>query len=222
MAVIKYVSPEKLEYFKTKQDAQNDDEFAQKTSVPTKTSDLSNDSGYQTQTQVSALISQAIASVMTYKGVKATTAELPQSGNKVGDVWHVSEDESEWAWNGTEWEQLGPRITVTWDSVTGKPSAFTPATHTHVMNDVVDMPSWSKQPSKPTYTYSEVGAASSTHSHAAFRGATSGASGAAGFVPAPSSGNTGSFLRSDGTWADVPAQDTFVEMSDEEIDALFK
>lgn len=221
MSIINYVSPEKLEYFKQKQDAQNDEEFAKKEAVPTDVGDLENSVGYQTQSQVSQLIAQAIASVMTYKGVKQTKAELPSSGNKVGDVWHVNADGSEWAWSGSEWEELGGTVDVSWASITGKPGTFPPSSHTHTMADVTDMPDWAKQPSKPTYTYSEVGAASANHTHGAFKGATSAAGGASGFVPAPSSGNTGSYLRSDGTWAQIPAQDTFVEMTKEEIDALF-
>lgn len=45
-----------------------------------------------------------------------------------------------------------------------------------------------------------------------FRGATSGAAGGSGLVPAPATGKTQSLLRSDGTWAE--------EMTDEEVDAI--
>lgn len=63
--------------------------------------------GYQTASQVQTAISSAITTVMDYKGTKATVAQLPSSGNKQGDVWHVTEDDGEYAWNGTEWEELG-------------------------------------------------------------------------------------------------------------------
>ena len=46
--------------------------------VPTKTSHLTNDSGF--------LTSSDIAKVMTYKGNKATVSELPSTGNAEGDV----------------------------------------------------------------------------------------------------------------------------------------
>lgn len=49
-----------------------------------------------------------ITTVMRYKGVKATVAELPSTGNTVGDVWHISAaSQGEYAWDGTEWQELG-------------------------------------------------------------------------------------------------------------------
>lgn len=53
-----------------------------------------------------------IASVLTYKGTKATTGELPQSDNKTGDVWHVTADGGEYAWNGSAWEALGSSVNL--------------------------------------------------------------------------------------------------------------
>ena len=47
---------------------------------------------------------------------------------------------------------------VTWSSITGKPTAFTPEAHTHDNNDLTGLATWVKQASKPTYTYTEVGA----------------------------------------------------------------
>lgn len=70
--------------------------------VPTKTSHLTNDSGY--------LTSSDIASVLTYKGTKASVANLPSTGNKTGDVWHITADGSEYAWDGTIWQELGTAI----------------------------------------------------------------------------------------------------------------
>jgi hypothetical protein len=32
---------------------------------------------------------------------------LPSSDNITGDVWHVTADGGEYAWNGSEWEPLG-------------------------------------------------------------------------------------------------------------------
>ena len=48
-----------------------------------------------------------VASVFTYKGTKATEGELPQDDQKVGDVWHVTAGSKEFAWDGTQWEELG-------------------------------------------------------------------------------------------------------------------
>ena len=67
--------------------------------VPTKVSDLTNDSGFITN--------QSLATVMDWKGTKATVSALPATGNKNGDVWHVTADNMEYAWNGSAWEALG-------------------------------------------------------------------------------------------------------------------
>lgn len=69
---------------------------------PTKLSDFTDDVGY--------LTSQDLVTVMDYKGTKATVAALPSSGNKKGDVWHVTENNAEYAWNGSAWEELGTPI----------------------------------------------------------------------------------------------------------------
>lgn len=55
-------------------------------------------------------IDQKLVGAMNYKGTVATTAALPSSGNLTGDVWHVTADGSEWAWNGSAWEELGTSI----------------------------------------------------------------------------------------------------------------
>lgn len=130
---IKFVSPENLEYFKDKQDTQNTNTFAQKTSVPTKVSQLQNDSGYQTSDDLQTAIANALTSVMTYKGVKATVDDLPTENNKTGDLWHVTADGGEYAWNGAEWEMIGAAgvVGVEWSAITNKPQTFPPSTHSH-------------------------------------------------------------------------------------------
>lgn len=60
--------------------------------------------------------------------------------------------------------------------------------------------------SNGTYT---VSATDTTYS--AFTGATSGAAGTAGLVPAPAAGDQGKFLQGDGTWATVQAGPTVVQ-----------
>ena len=52
---------------------------------------------------------RAIASsAFHFKGSKPSYAELPETGNTVGDVWQVGD--KEYAWNGTEWVELGFNI----------------------------------------------------------------------------------------------------------------
>ena len=60
----------------------------------------------------------------------------------------------------------GSANAVAWDSVTGKPSTYTPSSHTHTKSQITDFPSslpasdvsaWAKAASKPSYSKSEVG-----------------------------------------------------------------
>lgn len=53
---------------------------------------------------------ESLGTVLNYKGTKATAAALPSSGNTAGDVWIVTEDNSEHVWNGSTWEEFGPTI----------------------------------------------------------------------------------------------------------------
>lgn len=99
--------------------------------VPTKASDLTNDSGYQTASDVSGsistalandsdpyqtesdvadAISAAVASAYTYKGSVATQSALPSSGQKTGDVWDVQDTGMNYAWNGSAWDALGTTV----------------------------------------------------------------------------------------------------------------
>ena len=100
--------------------------------VPTKTSHLTNDSGFltshqdisgkadkattlsgygitdaYTKTEVNGLVS----GVLHYKGTKATVADVAAVTSKsIGDVWHVTADGSEWAYDGSAWQELGTSI----------------------------------------------------------------------------------------------------------------
>ena len=78
--------------------------------IPTAVSDLSNDSGYQTASDVATAINTAIASAYIYKGSVATVADLPASGNTVGDVYNVQATGMNYAWNGIDWDSLGQLI----------------------------------------------------------------------------------------------------------------
>ena len=81
-----------------------------KITVPTNTNQLTNGAGFQTASDVSTAISSALTTVMDYKGTVAAVANLPTTGNKNGDVYHVTATDGEYAWNGTEWEELGSTI----------------------------------------------------------------------------------------------------------------
>lgn len=58
-------------------------------------------------------IDSKLSGALNFKGTKATTAQLPSTGNNVGDVWNVTADGSEWAWTGSAWEELGTTIDLT-------------------------------------------------------------------------------------------------------------
>lgn len=109
-----------------------------KVTVPTNNNQLTNGAGYQTasdvataisgkanssttlsgygisdaytKTEVDNAISSAITTVMDYKGTKATVADLPSTGNKNGDVWHVTANNGEYAWDGAAWQELGSTV----------------------------------------------------------------------------------------------------------------
>lgn len=57
--------------------------------------------------QAAADSAASIGTVMRYKGSVATYADLPTTGQTIGDVWNVEEDDSNYAWNGTSWDKLG-------------------------------------------------------------------------------------------------------------------
>ena len=61
-----------------------------------------------------AQIDAKIASVLRYQGVVDTRGALDTIVDPVvGDVWHVTEDAGEYAWNGTAWEPLGSSVDLT-------------------------------------------------------------------------------------------------------------
>ncbi len=89
--------------------------IAQLPAYPSKVSQLTNDSGYQTKAQVDDALS-ALGAVLTYKGTKATYADLPATGNKKGDTWNVTAANgnipagTNYAWDGTKWDPLGGTV----------------------------------------------------------------------------------------------------------------
>ena len=47
-----------------------------------------------------------------YKGIVAAVNNLPTTGNKIGYVYHVTADDSEYVWTGEEWEEFGKHFLV--------------------------------------------------------------------------------------------------------------
>ena len=60
-----------------------------------------------TASDINTAIAQAAAQVLRYKGNKDTVADLPTSGNNIGDTYFVTERSTEYAWQGEKWEELG-------------------------------------------------------------------------------------------------------------------
>lgn len=49
-----------------------------------------------------------LSAALVFKGTKATVADLPTTGNKVGDVWLVTETNGEYVWTDeSKWEPFG-------------------------------------------------------------------------------------------------------------------
>lgn len=78
------------------------------TAIPSKTSDLTNDSGFLTSSDISG--------VYKYKGSKTNYSNLPTSGNVTGDVWNVVNAYGDYpagtnfAWTGSAWDALGGAV----------------------------------------------------------------------------------------------------------------
>lgn len=126
--------------------------FSELTSHPTTLNDYGITNAY-TKTEVDGLVS----GVLHYKGTKATVSALPNSGNVTGDVWHVTADGSEWAWDGSDWQELGTAVDLSGYLQTG------------------DIAAWAKAANKPTYTASEVGALASNTTYVSTFNGQSGA-----------------------------------------------
>lgn len=74
--------------------------------VATAVSTKANSADVYTKTEVDNLVTGALH----YKGTKANVSALPSTGNKTGDMWHVTADGGEYAWNGSAWEEMGSEI----------------------------------------------------------------------------------------------------------------
>ena len=77
--------------------------------IPTKTSQLTNDKNYQTLTDVENKINNKLTSVMVYKGSVNSFANLP-TGARTGDVYNINDTDDNYAYNGTGWDKLSRTI----------------------------------------------------------------------------------------------------------------
>ena len=62
-----------------------------------------------TKTEVDAKVS----SVYRFRGSVATYANLPTTGQVVGDVWNVEDTGANYAWSGSEWDKLSETVDLT-------------------------------------------------------------------------------------------------------------
>ena len=86
----------------------------------------------------------------------------------------------------SSWKRVAFADELTWNAIGDKPSTFTPSSHTHTKSQITDFPSsmpasdvyaWAKASSKPSYSYSEVGAAAASHTHTTIQGTYTGSGG---------------------------------------------
>ena len=106
-----------------------------------------------TENYVDTHINTALSSVLTYKGTKSTTSELPTSGNVTGDVWNITNAceasgdlpkvnaGDNVAWNGSTWDVLAGIIDLS-NYLTG---VSLNGTALSVSNGVVNIPLSSTQ-----------------------------------------------------------------------------
>lgn len=147
--------------------------------VPSKTSDLTNDSDYQTETEVSDAISTAIGAI----SIPTKTSDLTNDGAD-GQSTYVETD-----------ELAAVATSGSYADLENKPSIPTvnDATLTITQNGI----------SKGTFTANDaddttIEVPDTTYSN--FTGTDGTAAGAAGLVPAPATTDAGKFLKADGTW----------------------
>lgn len=98
--------------------------------------------------------------------------------------------------------------THTWDSVTGKPSTFTPSSHTHGVIKSLSVNGTTITCTKDDGTTSTIKTQDTNTTYGTFKGATISEAGSTGLVIAPVAGNANRYLRSDGTWAVPPDTNT--------------
>ena len=79
--------------------------------IPTVLSAFTNDADFITSSAVDAKINTALTSAVTYKGSVSTFDYLPNSDQKVGDMYDVQDSDNNYIWNGTGWDSTTKLIT---------------------------------------------------------------------------------------------------------------
>lgn len=195
---------------------------------------LANSKADKSNTYTKTEIDSLVSAVFRYKGTKATLAEVEALTTKeVGDVWFVSADSSEYAWNGTSWEKLGPVIDLTpYLSNISIAGITVDSTHTSITaaqlktalgyystTEVDEALALKKNKQTAVtdpaasgnaiqfisdLTQNENGEVT-VHKKtvSTMTGATAQSAGTSGLVPAAQIADRNKFLKADGTWADV-------------------
>lgn len=65
-----------------------------------------NTTSYYTKTELDGKLNSA----MHFKGTKDRVADLPSSGQEVGDMWNVQSTGANYAWDGSAWDKLSENI----------------------------------------------------------------------------------------------------------------
>ena len=125
-----------------------------------------------------------------------TTADV-QKGDTVkqadtGLMYYVVDDTKLNSEDGYAIYTAGAATSVPWSGVTGKPSTFTPSSHTQAISTINGLQD----------------ALNGKAANKNMTGASADANGAAGLVPAPTKGAANRYLRSDGTWV-IPPNTTY-------------
>ena len=123
-----------------------------------------------------------MVAAVKYKGSVASYANLPFSGQEVGDMYNITNADAmhqikagdNVVWTGSEWDNYGGTV-----DLSGKQDTLTAGTGIEINNNVV--------------------------SATGMVGASTAVAGTAGIVPAPAIADKDKFLKGDGTWAIIPA-----------------
>lgn len=115
-------------------DSTSDAYIANKPAIPTNVSDLTNDSGYQTASDVQSAIASGVASAVKIKGSVATYADLPATGNQNGDMYDTLDTGRNYVWieesGSGRWDDYAGTMDLSnyWTSVTGQSNTLEAAT----------------------------------------------------------------------------------------------
>ena len=94
--------------------------------IPSKTSELTNDSNYITSSAVDTKISSAIASVYRVKGTVSNYSSLPTSNVTIGDVYNLSDTGANYVCTATRpitWDKLSETVDLSSYSTTAENDA---------------------------------------------------------------------------------------------------